>query len=204
MGQAWSLAHFLGSSVRPRRLLDRANAVEAAAAVNRLVPPGQEGNHGLSPTVGADDRMHLPRGTPLRASSATNAILALGLPLSPALGAARWIVQQPLQLVELLLPRGEHEVLTAVSAPKRPVYKAHQLGPSFDTLSLGRLDGSVGRSLYGRSSSDFHSRSTTREQLSRGTTYRRAGIYISAFAIAIRWCGASGNVRPSRPPRYSS
>lgn len=138
MGQAWSLARFPGSSVQMRRLLARANAVEATAAINRLVPPGQEGNHRLNPTGGADGRMHLPRTAPLRASSATSTILALGLPLSPALRAARWVVQQPLQLVELLLPCCEHEVLTAVSAPKRPVYKAHHLDPP---LTPSDLDG---------------------------------------------------------------
>ena len=82
------------------------NLIKAAAAVDRSVVLGEERNHGLDATLGADDGVHLTRRvactilTPLLTTSRT----ALGL-VSEALGG-----------IEFLLAGGESEAGVAIYA----------------------------------------------------------------------------------------
>src|SRR4029077_6659669 len=61
-------------------------------------------------------------------------------PGRPALGTAPGLVLKPARLVELLFPRREEEIATAVTALQRPVRKAHPRPPPAIGRSEARTD----------------------------------------------------------------
>src|SRR5438067_2598297 len=107
--------------------------LEAVLAVDRPSLGGQEGDLGVGPADGALDGVHRPR------AGHGPAFAAQG----PALGAAAGLVQEPLQLVELLLARREGELDSAVATGEGFVSEAHP-GTSFRSLlrlEIGSLAG---------------------------------------------------------------
>jgi hypothetical protein len=88
----------------------QAYALEAVAAIDRLVVAWQEGHLIFFATLGAGDRVHLAR-TPIPTAGGHRLFAALA-----AVRAAAWFVEQTFLLVELLLSGSEDEILTAFSA----------------------------------------------------------------------------------------
>lgn len=84
-----------------------AHALETRTAIDWLVLLRQEGHlRGLS-ALGAGDGVHLTNATNAATSSTS---------CDATIGAATWLVQQALLLIELLLACGEDEVLAAIAA----------------------------------------------------------------------------------------
>src|SRR4029077_3500161 len=116
-------------SIRPRRPqkaavvpavgLAASHRLEAVQAVDRAGAGRHEGHLRLLPAVGADHVVH--RARPAVAFSRP--------PSRPAFGTAPGLVLKPSRMVELLLPRREEEIATAVTALKRPARKAHPWPP---------------------------------------------------------------------------
>jgi len=97
----------------------------AVATVDGPVAPGLEGHLSLRAALCASDRVHLPRGTSITASTPATSppSIAAG---APAVWAALWQVGVPFLRMELLFLDSEGEGLSTVLARKGLFLEAHQ------------------------------------------------------------------------------
>src|SRR5487761_95085 len=94
-------------------------SLETVQAVHRAGACRHERHLGLLAAVRADDVVH----------GARPAVAFSGAPCRPAFGTAPGLVLKPARLIELLLPRREEEIATAVTALQRPVRETHLWPP---------------------------------------------------------------------------
>ncbi len=109
----WTLLEKIKRATKPvaplfRTLLLASHCAEAIAAVHGPVAPGDERNHGVGATLGADHGMHFPRC----AGVAALLILSRSTTIRAALG----LVGVPSRREELLLPNREGKPRTALHA----------------------------------------------------------------------------------------
>jgi hypothetical protein len=115
-----------GSWLPAPRCLEAIQAIDGAGAGRH------EGHLRLLPAVGADHVVHCARP----------AVSLRGAPSCPAFGTAPGLVLKPARLIELLLPRREEEIATAVTALQRPVRETHRLAPPKNVAQRpGRMTG---------------------------------------------------------------
>ena len=112
--------HYQRASQNIRLAARYANPVKTRATIDGPVVFRNEWDLGLFSALGADDRMHLA-GRALRAATISTFRTTAGA----AFGATTGLIQQPFLLVKLLLTRGEHEFLFAVTAYQGLVLEAH-------------------------------------------------------------------------------
>ena len=95
-----------------------AHCAKAVAAVNRPVPSGPEGNHGVGAALGAHRRVHFPGGPTIAAPR----LIAPGV---STVGTPFGLIGVAPGSEELLLPNGEHELCVTVRTRKIFVYYCH-------------------------------------------------------------------------------
>src|SRR5688572_10732957 len=100
-------------------LNDRADLVEAGAAIDRAIQSRQKRHQGGGAALGARDLVQLARGFPL----------TLAAPIHPALMATLWLVEQSPFGKEGLLAGGEDEHGCAITTGQRFVLEAHLRSP---------------------------------------------------------------------------
>jgi hypothetical protein len=85
-----------------------AGVAKAVAAINRAVPAGAEGNHGIGAALGADDGVHFPRCAVEAAAS------LLGAPARAAGLAPFGVVYEASGVKELLLSHGKNKLCATI------------------------------------------------------------------------------------------
>jgi len=116
----------------------RPHAVEAGAAIHGPIATREERHECLHAALSTDHGVHLAAARLHRLQACSRAFRFAG---GAAGGATTGLVQQALELVELLLARGEHELAAAATADQRFVHE-HPGGTSRCTDWYGQAEGS--------------------------------------------------------------